>query len=239
VNWRGARAALLLGPLILCAGCGRRTTTIGRWDADAGPMSLGRYIEAERGTLTGAFAIGDDDAASGGRFISPQAGASSEDEPGPARAVYELTASKEGTYRVWGRIHSQNISENRLWIQVDDGQWYKWRITTGDIWYWDAFHDDKNYDIPIEFHLSAGVHPLVVANCVDGVGLDRIYYAPDRSRPTGDDTECNPPHSVELAGQCEPSCGSLSGECGGTPCEGLPTFPTYDCAGGCCIPQGF
>jgi hypothetical protein len=243
VKTRRAYAALLLGSLTLAAGCSRRVTTIGVWEpdavpeADAMPASLGRYIEAESGALTGSFAIRDDGAASGGRFISPEVGASSEDAAGPAQARYELTARLEGTYFVWGRIQSQNISENRLWVQVDDGDWYKWRITTGDIWYWDAFHDNVNYGTPIEFHLSAGTHPLVIANCVDGVGLDRIYYAPDHSRPTGDDTACNPPHSIELAGRCDPSCGSLAGHCGGTPCDGVPTFATYDCDG-CCIPQG-
>jgi hypothetical protein len=237
VTQRKALAALFLGSLTLAAGCDRRTTTIGAWEADARAPSLGRYIEAESGTLTGAFTILDDQTASDGRYVSPNAGESSEDGPGSAQARYELVADEEGTFLVWGRIHSQNISENRLWIQVDDGDWYKWRITTGDIWYWDAFHDNVNYGVPIEFHLTAGAHRLLVANCVDGVGLDRIYYAPDRSRPTGNDTACNPPHSIEVAGDCDPSCGSLAGQCGGPLCDGLPAFATYDCQG-CCIPQG-
>lgn len=235
MNLRGVIAALCS---LALGGCESRMTTIGAWEPDASPPNLGRYIEAESGTLSG-FAIFDDETASEGRYIAPNTGTSSEDAAGPARARYELKADQDGTYLVWGRIHSQNISENRLWIQVDDGDWYKWRITTGDIWYWDAFHDNVSYGIPIEFQLEAGSHPLVIANCVDGVGLDRIYYAPDRSRPTGDDTACNPPHSIEVDGHCDPSCGSLAGQCGGPQCDGLPSFTTYDCAGGCCMPQGF
>jgi hypothetical protein len=69
VNLRGARAALLLGLLPLGGSCDRRTSTIGVWEADARPASLGRYIEAESGTFTGSFAIRNDETASGGRFI--------------------------------------------------------------------------------------------------------------------------------------------------------------------------
>jgi hypothetical protein len=202
-------------------------------DAD---VSQGRYLEAESGALTGAFVIGDDAAASGGHFISPSAGEAAEDAPGPARAQYELFADQTGTYRVWGRIHAQNISENRFWIQVDDQGWYKWRITTGDVWFWDAFHDNVNYGTPILFPLSAGAHQLVIANCVDGPGLDRLYYAPDGSKPIGNDTTCNPPHSIDVGGTCDPSCGSRGGQCGGPACTGLPSFATYDCLG-CCLPD--
>jgi hypothetical protein len=252
---RRATALFLLASLGGAVSCRPRVTTIGAagTDANAAPdasthldasiatdsataVNLGQYIEAESGVLEGGYVVADDPAASHGQFIHPDVGASSEDGAGPARARYELFAAEAGTYLVWGRIHGQNISENRFWFQVDDGTWYKERVTTGDVWFWDGLHDNLDYGTPIAFTLSAGTHRLVIANCVDGVGLDRLYYTPDKSHPEGDATKCNPPHSIELSGECNPSCGSRGGSCGGPPCEGLPSFATYDCAA-CCLPE--
>ncbi|HWZ92202.1 MAG TPA: hypothetical protein VNW92_25235 [Polyangiaceae bacterium] len=210
--------------------CSPRVTRIGT--LDAGP---GVYLEAEEGVLSGGFMIESDPKASAGRFITAAVGATSEDVPGPARAAYELNADVAGTYLIWGRIHDQNINQNRFFFQIDGGAWVKWRITTGDVWFWDTLHDNINYGTAHPFELSFGTHQLVIANCVDGAELDRLYYAADRSKPEGAATMCNPPHSVQLNGICNPSCGSLSGQCGGAPCVGLPTMATYDCPG-CCIP---
>ncbi|HEX4336606.1 MAG TPA: hypothetical protein VH062_11870 [Polyangiaceae bacterium] len=235
------RAVIALGVLAALAGCEPRITTIGaEHDAlDAtpdAPATTGRYLEAEEGTLSGGFVVSDDRAASGRLFIHSETGESAEDAPGSARALYDLVATETGMYLVWGRIHAQDISVNRFWVQVDDGTFYKWRITTGDIWYWDAFHDNVDYGVPIVFALSAGTHRLTIANCVDGPGLDRLYYAPDRSQPLGNDTVCDPPHSIDVQGACEPSCGSRGGQCGGPACTDLPAFATYDCAA-CCLPD--
>jgi hypothetical protein len=210
-----------------------RITNIGAQTSDAG---IGQYLEAESGVLSGGFVIGADPLASAGRFVTPAVGAPSEDAPGPARAVYALRARATGTYVIWGRIHDQDLEQNRFFFQLDDGDWIKWRITTGDVWFWDRLHEDVQYGTPYPFELTAGTHRLTIANCVDGAKLDRLFYAPDGSMPEGTETLCNPPHSVQFEGVCNPSCGSLSGHCGGTPCAGLPTVPTYDCPA-CCIPD--
>ena len=219
--------------LALQLGCSPRVTAIGESSPDAIP---GVFIEAETGTLTGDFAIGSDSRASGGRFIYAKAGATFDNTPGAAHAQYELLASTAGTYLIWGRIHTQNISENRFWFQLDDGDWTKWRITTGDDWFWDAFHTDTSYSVPLEFKLTAGPHQLVIANCVDDAALDRLYFAPNAGLPEPKETACNPPHSVDLDGGCAPSCGSLGGLCGAVYCKDLPTTATYDCPD-CCPPQ--
>jgi hypothetical protein len=220
-----ASVALLVGVF----GCDPRITRIGT--LDAGP---GTYLEAEDGALSGGFAVESDPLASAGRFITPAVGMTSEDAPGPARAAYTLNAATAGSYVIWGRVHDQDIEHNRFFVQIDGGAWIKWRITTGDVWFWDVIHDNVNYGTPLLFELSAGAHQLVIANCVDGAQLDRLYYTPDQSKPEGTATMCNPPHSVQLAGVCNPSCGSLAGRCDSM-CAGSPTMPTYDCAA-CCIP---
>jgi hypothetical protein len=219
--------------------CSPRVTTIGAIgdDAvDASQESKGQYVEAELGALSGGFVVGHNAAASSGRFIYPHVGSDSEDEPGTARAEYALEAAVAGTYRLWGRIHGQDLGRNRFWAQIDDEGWYKWRITTGDPWVWDVFHDNIDYGVPLLFTLTAGTHRLVIANSVDDVGIDRLYYAPDASEPADIAPACNPPHSIDLDGSCNPSCGSLGGRCGGPICEGLTSFATYDCAG-CCLPD--
>ena len=224
-----ARAiACALALLAVCA-CEPRVTRIGLEDA-----GIGTYLEAESGTLSGGFVIQSDAKASRGRYIAPQTGVTSDDAPGAARASYELNVEVDGTYWIWGRVHDQNIYENRFYFQVDDGDWIKWRITTGDVWFWDVLHDDTNYGTPVSCSLTTGAHRLTIANDTDDAGLDRLYFAPERVKPEDTETLCNPPHTVELGGVCNPSCGVLAGRCGETPCSGA--MPTYDCPA-CCVDE--
>jgi hypothetical protein len=198
---------------------------------DAAPASTGRYLEAEDGMLAGGFTREADARASGGHAIAPPAGVISSDQPGTARASYRFEIATNATYVIWGRIHSPDVDHNRFWFQLDGGDWHKWRISTGDIWYWDALHENAQYDHALEFALEAGEHELVIANWVDGVGLDRLYVTADGDEPPGNDTPCNPPHSIEVDGACQPSCGShLETTCSAVDCAGQALLPAYDCA---------
>lgn len=212
------------------ASCDPRVTQIGEQRYESGV-----YLEAEDGELSGGMSVLDQAEASAGRVIEPPVGSESETTPGPARARYELIAETDGVFHVWGRVHGQDLESNRCFFQVDQGPWHTWRITTGDAWYWDVLHDNFTYDVPYELELRAGRHELVLASAVAGFGIDRLFYSADGSKPQGRETLCNPPHYVEYDGVCNPSCGSLSGSCGGDPCIGLPSMPTYDCAA-CCVP---
>jgi hypothetical protein len=220
---------------VLClatGACEPSLTSVGSW------TDSGHYLEAEDGALSGGFEIGRDSAASDGRYIAPPFGVSSEQGPGPARAVYEFSLRTAGVYQIWGRIRSPTASNNRFWVQVDDDTWIKWRISTGDIWYWDTFHDNTDYGDALHFQLAAGHHQITVANCVDGVDLDRLYYTPDPTdKPPGNDTPCFPPNSIEVNGTCQPSCGSQGGNACSIPmCKGLPLLPAYDCQVCCRLP---
>jgi hypothetical protein len=120
-------------------------------------------------------------------------------------------------------------------VRVDDGAWMKWRISVGDIWYWDAFHDDVDYGNARQYPLDAGDHVLTLANCADNVQLDQLFYSSlVDDVPLGNDTLCNPPHSIELNGVCQPSCGSQGGNQCGTPCNDHHPFYAYDCGASCC-----
>ena len=244
-----SRARLLL-PLVVCSfswtlfGCQPRITSLGEWLSDAGQEPLGpeagpdvskaQYLEAESGALSGGFTVGDDPRASDLRFLEPPVDVTSDDVPGEARARYEFSVSAPGGYVIWGRIRSPGALVNRFWFQVDGGQWFKWRISVGDIWYWDSFHDDAQYRTPLTFELATGAHELVIANCVAGAALDRLYFTTGNETPPGNDTPCDPPNSIELAGVCQPSCGSQGGDqCGDQACQGHPLLTAYDC-GVCC-----
>lgn len=204
------------------------------------PASPGVYFEAESGELSGGFSIGADPAASNGQYIQSPATVVSDEEPGEARASYVFTVDRDADYVIWGRIYSPDIFSNRFWVQVDDGDWHRWRITVGAIWYWDDFHEDIRYNTALRFPLTAGTHQLLIASAAPNARLDRLYVTADGDEPPGNDPKCNPPHSIDRGGpECERSCGSQALPGGGSSCScapGVETFYAYDCAGSfaCC-----
>ncbi|HEY2735000.1 MAG TPA: hypothetical protein VGI70_13485 [Polyangiales bacterium] len=226
-------AALLISASML--GCGVERTSIGAYLPP--PSATGQYLEAEDGDLRGGFVSQDDATASGGACLAPPDGTTSDDVPGSARATYQFDAPRSATYLIWGRIRAPDAEHNRFWFQLDGGTWTKWRISTGAIWFWDAFHDDVDYGDPIPFAIAAGSHTLVIANCVDGVQLDRLYISADGDEPIGNDTPCNPPHSIQVGDACVPSCGSHGATtCGADACSGQQPLAAYDCDVCCFAP---
>jgi hypothetical protein len=210
-------------------------------DADAGAggsaaVPTAFYLEAEDGVLSGPLVIGTSEQASGGEFISASEPATNDATVGNARALYEFALEEAGVYVIWGRIHSPDAISNRFWVTVDDGEWFLWRISTGEAWFWDDFHDNTDYNQRLSFMFAAGAHRLELANAVMGAELDRLYITARNDHPPGNTTPCNPPHSIETQGMCRPSCGSY-GEvsCLSDVCMGLPELDAYDCPV-CCLP---
>ena len=225
---RGGALSCLLGWWVSFTGCESQVTNVGSW------TDSGHYLEAESGALTGGFGVATDSGASDGQIlVAPSV--KSEDVPGDARAVYSFTVRTPGAYKIWGRIRSPDAEHNRFWVRVDDGDWMKWRISVGDIWYWDAFHDDVDYGHARQYPLDMGQHVLTLANCADNVELDRLYITQvEGDVPPGNDTTCNPPHSIELKGVCNDSCGSQHGNQCGAACKDHQPFYAYDCGPSCC-----
>jgi len=228
-------ACLVWAPLA----CGEVTTTIATLDQETAGSAAGGapnselpsavYFEAESGELSGGFTRVETPAASGGETIAPP-DERSEQAPGSALARYEFEVAEGPAYVLWGRLHAPSVSENRFWLRVDDGAWHLWRITTGDVWYWDDVHQDKEYGRALVFSLTSGTHELSVANATPHTELDRFYLTAEGDVPPGNTSSCNPPHSVEFAGVCRPSCGSLLGtSCGVEACAGFELLDAYDC----------
>jgi len=194
------------------------------------PEPTGRYLEAEDGELSGGFTIETDPDASNGAALLAPPDTAADAAPGPARARYSLSIERAGEYVIWGRIFARGADDNRFWFQLDGGEWIKWRISTGEVWYWDDFHRDTQYGRALSFALAPGMHELLIASAVPGARLDRLYVTADGDVPPGNDTPCDPPHTIELAGECQPSCGLLTGtRCGMVDCAGKEPLPAYDC----------
>lgn len=216
-----------LSPFVLA--CAPIATEVGTWsEVEA---SSGVYFEAEAGELTGGFTVVGDAEASAARYLVPPAEAGSDTEPGVARARYAFSLREDGDYKLWGRIRSPDAIHNRFWFQLDGGDWVLWRISVGDRWYWDDAHVNADYGLPLQFPLAAGTHEFVIANAATEVGLDRWYISAEGDEPAGNATPCDPPHSIEITGECLPSCGGLGGTaCSEQQCAGKPLLPAYDCA---------
>jgi hypothetical protein len=224
------KLAHALACALCCCACSPQLTSLGAWQ-------VGEYIEAEAGELTG-FTVASEARASGKRYIAPPEDMRADGmTPGSARARYRFDVDAPGVHTLWGRLRAPDAQRNRVWFQVDAEPWRKWRLSTGEIWYWAPLHADFDYGHALQFELGAGPHTLTIANSVDGVWLDRWYLAAegDELPSPANDTRCRPPHSIEVAGECLPSCGSQGGNsCDELECQGLPLLAAYDC-GVCCI----
>jgi hypothetical protein len=241
---RGAAGLIVVWFWALGAGaCDASLTSVGAWSGDSSSLQGGDaaaafYLEAEMGQLSGGFTLESDPGVSGGAYVAPPAAASSDAVPGPARVVLPFDAPVAGTYYVWGRIHSPDATHNRFWLQIDGGAWTLWRISTGEVWWWNPAHDDAAYAPAMQFALSAGPHQIVIADAAGGLGIDRFYLTTGTETPPGNDGPCEPPHTIQIAGVCLPSCGSQGGNsCGTVQCAGYPILPAYDCDVCCVIPN--
>lgn len=208
-------------------------------DAALQPESF--YLEAESGELSmPGWTLGSDPVPSGmaasGSYIEATEDTLNDTAPGNARSIYDFTLSTAGDYVFWGRIHSPDATHNRFWFRIDQQTWFLWRISTGDVWYWDDFHNNTDYNNALIFPLEAGSHRLEIANSRTLARLDQLYVTSTGDVPPGNDTECSPPHSIEMAGVCVPSCGShaVNVSCDSTICATREPLQAYDCAV-CCL----
>jgi hypothetical protein len=208
---------------------------------DAGLQPESFYLEAESGVLSvTGWMIAADPVPSGmaasASYIEATEDTLNDTVPGNARASYDFTLSTAGAYIFWGRIHTPDATHNRFWFRIDEQTWFLWRMSTGDVWYWDDFHNNTDYNAALIFPLAAGPHRLEIANAKTLARLDQIYVTSAGDAPPGNDTECSPPHSIEMAGACVRSCGShaVNVTCDPTICATREQLEAYDCAV-CCV----
>jgi hypothetical protein len=254
--WVSVLSGFALAGLLTGAGCGDFDRSIGKYvppaaaagsggeggasspTAGSGPggqSSAQRYFEAEDARLSGDWLIGASDQASAGHYIESAVDVSDPSAPGNGVAHFEFEVEREGDYVIWGRTHGPGPGNSRYFLRIDAGDWIPWRISTGDVFWWDDMHRDDSYGTPLVFLLAPGTHVLEMGNSETGAQLDRIYVTGDGDVPPGNAGPCNPPHSIQQGDACVRACGTYGNtSCDATECSGRTPVPVYDCAV-CCV----
>jgi hypothetical protein len=128
-------------------------------------------IEAESGTITPNFQIGESTNASGGKYISAPSGNARE---GRADYTVRLTA---GIYFIWGRIYAPSNTEDSFFYQLDNGPEYQWGL--GDpfnTWRWARFEDSDNN--VFEQYIS-GTHTFSIIKRENNSRIDKFIFTTD------------------------------------------------------------
>ncbi|MGB0384091.1 MAG: lamin tail domain-containing protein [Ardenticatenaceae bacterium] len=142
-------------------------------DGEACPL----LQEAENGTLSGGFEVGNDAAASGGQYVHvPNTFGNRFNGPDAAQKVeYCFLVDEAGTYRVKGWAYAATGLDNSFYVQVDGSPsngnlWDFAKNTTYDM----DYVSNRNGDDPVEVTLTPGLHFVSLFLREDGARLDQI-----------------------------------------------------------------
>jgi hypothetical protein len=144
--------------------------------------------EAEDGNLIGAFEIGSDPAASGGRYVYVP-GWTSSWTPNEAKKVeYTFNVSSPGNYRIRAWVYAPDTARDSFFVKVNgspsDG--YEWHVLRNTVYSQDYVRDGVGTD-PVEIWLAVGSTTITVYQREAGTRLDRIELEPvTASLPIGD-----------------------------------------------------
>lgn len=133
--------------------------------------------EAEDATLNGTFIVGEDTAASGGKYIHTPNG-SGNFYNGPAtenRAEFCFTVSITGTYYIRASTFAADTLNDSFYVQVDGAPelGYLWDIFPTSSYIIDYVNDRFFFD-PVELELSPGEHIVTFYPREDGARLDTV-----------------------------------------------------------------
>jgi hypothetical protein len=149
------------------------------------PM-FSQNLEVESSSLlAGAFMVGKDPLASGGKYVfTPIAFSNVSGVPDNAhKATTIVTAPQAGTYLIRANVHANFDDRNSFWVKVDGlpANGYLWEMTENNSVYGRDYVSHRgggnsgNPDLdPVELQLSAGPHTIEVFAREGGTRLDRI-----------------------------------------------------------------
>ncbi|MDJ0753197.1 MAG: carbohydrate-binding protein [Ardenticatenaceae bacterium] len=136
------------------------------------------FVEAETGTMYGDFIIGNDGAASGGRYIYAPNGAGSRTSGASDshRAEYCFNVPTTATYKVIGWAHAANGSDNSFYVEVDGtvSTAEAWGVAQNTSYAADYVNTNNGSGPDLEVNLTAGQHTVTVYIREDGARLDRL-----------------------------------------------------------------
>ncbi len=151
-------------------------STVFDWQIAPPASSCGALIqEAEHGTLSGAFVIGNDVNASGGQFIHVPDGTGDSKLNGPSQAAYCLRITTPGIYYLKAWVHASSGANDSFFVQVDGApaSGYLWDTLRNTLYDLD-YVSNRNGPNPVELTLAAGDHEVVFHLREDGTRLDKI-----------------------------------------------------------------
>jgi len=145
----------------------------------------GLVQEAESGTLSGAFAVGSDSAASGGQYIDTPWTSAYQSTLNPAhKAEYCFTVTQAGNYRIKVDVSSdRTASDNSMFMQIDGlpANGYLWDMgvvnPASPTYAFDYVNDDGVAD-PVVVNLSAGNHTVTFFQRERHARIDKIELEP-------------------------------------------------------------
>lgn len=104
-----------------------------------------------------------------------------------------VTAPATGTYRVWSRIKTADVTKNSFYLQVDDANCNITIAANGiaaNTWTWIDYQAATTTN-KLDVALTAGAHTLIMAGKDDNVELDRVILTQDTTCiPTGTGDNC-------------------------------------------------
>lgn len=133
------------------------------------PVTGSHFLEAEGGSLTAPFTVGDDPAASAGQFIWVS-GEEKDLDCNSGSVVGWVTYSVNvpaGNYRLWGRTIAPDRAHDSFCVQIDETPIAPWWPEISSTWHWNSVFQTS-------FPLTAGEHTLRIRYREPQTKLDRL-----------------------------------------------------------------
>lgn len=136
----------------------------------------GVYFEAENAQIMPAFEIGEDTAASGGKFVWMPGEAGQGGGGGTASATWKLEAAQAGEYFLWGRVMAPTPDDDSFFVRTVTGgpsflPTTTWSVGTHEKWEWVKFSQ--------KLALPQGEMQLQLRVREDGAKMDRLFLTRD------------------------------------------------------------
>ena len=149
-----------------------------------GGGQVSTYLEAECAAVGTLWQTKQDNAASGGSYVTIAAGNNTYDSAPtdvPANRVRFITSTKSsGSHQLFARLKAPNGQDDSFWVRVNGGGWIKYwqNLETGTAFAWREV-------LGSPFALPAGEVTIDFAYREDGTQLDKLYLTNTGIEPSG------------------------------------------------------
>ncbi len=160
------------------------------WGLDA-PTAL--FAEGEAAGLGASWTAGSDDDAIGDQYVGSGNLTSPNSVPGAdGMLTFNFDVTTAGAYQLWVKMQSLEVTSNKLWIKIGNGDFEPWSNLRqpGYLWKWKRFDPETDGEPRQEFlFLEPGTHSFTIAYASGGIKIDRIGLIPAETSPTAVDPD--------------------------------------------------